>query len=244
MKEKEIMRNGIPEIPLNKIALFTGIGYLIIFITGIYSNFVVLENLVIQSDPAVTSNNIINNDFLFRTGIGSFILMVVFDVLLAWTLYLLLEPVNKKLSLLTGWLRLVNSTIFGIALFNLLSVQHILNGSENLLSLSDNQIHAHVMVSIRTFNDTWLIGLVFFGLHLMVLGYLIFKSDYMPKIIGILLMIASFGYLLDSVANFLLSNYSDYQDIFLFIVLVPGIIGELSLTLWLIIKGRKLSDIR
>lgn len=82
-----------------------------------------------------------------------------------------------------------------------------------------------------------------FGLHLLVLGYLIFKSEYIPGFIGVLLLIAGLGYLIDSFANFLLPNYADYASIFMLIVVVPGVIGELSFTLWLLLKGSKMPEI-
>jgi len=224
---------------LKTISKIAGFGYLIIFITGIFSNFFVLESLIVPGDAATTANNIMGADSLFRIGILSFFIMVIFDVVLAWALYILLKPVDKNLSLLSGWLRLVNSTIFGIALFNIFSVLQILSGAEYLKEFATGQLQAEVMLSLNTFNNTWLIGLVFFGLHLFVLGYLIFKSGYIPRIIGILLIVAAIGYLIDSFANFLLPSYAAYKDIFLLIVVVPGIIGELSLTFWLIFKGVK-----
>ena len=227
---------------LKKISTIAGIGYLFIFITGIFSNFFVLESLIVPGDATTTTNNITDNDFLFRIGILSFIIMVVWDVVLAWALYVLLKPVNENLSLLSGWLRLVNSTIFGIALYNLFSILQISNGAEYLNALGTNYMYTQVMLFFDAFNYTWLIGLVFFGIHLFVLGYLIFKSGYMPKFLGILLIIAAIGYLIDSLANFLLSNYSDYKNLFMFIVIVPGIIGELSLTFWLLFKGVKLPE--
>lgn len=103
--------------------------------------------------------------------------------------------------------------------------------------LPEGILEAEVMMSIKSFNNTWLIGLIFFGLHLFVLGYLIIKYVVVPKIIGVLLMIASMGYLIDSFANFLLINYAQYQDIFLLIVAVPGVIAELTFSLWLLFKG-------
>ena len=227
-----------------KIAKIAGFGYLIIFITGIFANFFVLENLVVPGDAAATANNIIGNDFQFRIGILCFIIMVVFDVLLAWALYVILIPVNKNLSLLSGWLRLVNSTIFAIALYNLFSVLQILSGAEYLNAFADGQLQAQAMLVLNTFNVTWLIGLVFFGLHLFVLGYLIIKSGYIPRTIGILLLVASIGYLIDSFANFLLPDYDKYKDIFLMIVVIPGIVGELSLTFWLLFKGAKIPEIK
>lgn len=238
------MTNQIANISLRKAAVIAGFGYLIIFITGIFSNFFVLESLVVTGNAAKTANNIMGNDLLFRIGILSFIIMVIFDVLLAWALYVLLKPVNKNLSLLSGWLRLVNSTIFAVALYNLFSVLQVLSGTEYLKAFASDQLQAQVMLSLSTFNFIWLIGLVFFGFHLLVLGYLIFKSGYIPRILGILLIVASIGYLIDSFANFLLPSYPDYKDIFLFIVVVPGVIGELSLTFWLIFKGAKIPEIK
>src|SRR5210317_1961561 len=94
------------------IARVAGIGYLIIFVTGIFSNFFILENLIVSGDAASTSGNILDNISLFRIGIFSFIVMVIFDVILTWALYILLLHVSKNLSLLSGWLRLVNCAVF------------------------------------------------------------------------------------------------------------------------------------
>ena len=224
---------------MKSLSRFAGVGYLIIFVTGIFANFFVLEGLIVYDDAAATVQNILNNDSLFRIGILSFVLMVIFDVLLAWALYLLLKPVSIDLSLLSGWLRLANSVIFAVALFNLFDVLHVTGGA-NYMQLMDSAIlNSRVMISLNSFNSTWLIGLILFGLHLFVLGYLIHKSGYIPKFIGVLLIIAGVGYLVDSFANFLLPNYTDYKDIFMMIVVIPGIVGELSLTFWLLIKGVK-----
>jgi hypothetical protein len=225
-----------------QIARFSGAGYLIIFITGIFANFFVIEGLISPGDAATTAATIQANESLFRTGIFSFIIMVIFDVLLAWTLYILFKPVHNTLSLLCGWLRLANGTVFGIALFHLLAVLQILSGAEYLKAFSPAQLDAQVMQSLASFNNTWLIGLLFFGMHLLLLGYLIYKSGYVPRFIGILLCFAAIGYLIDSCANFMLSNYADYKDIFMMIVVIPGVIGEFSLTIWLLIKNNKVPE--
>ena len=225
-----------------QIARFTGAGYLIIFITGIFANFFVIEGLVSPSDATATVANIKANASLFRTGIFSFIIMVIFDVLLAWTLYILFKSVNSNLSLLSGWLRLANGTVFGVALFHLLDIMQVISGAEYLKAFSPAQLDAQVMQSLAAFNNTWLIGLLFFGMHLLLLGYLIYKSGYVPRFIGILLCIAAMGYLIDSCANFMLSNYADYKDIFMMIVVIPGVVGEFSLTIWLLLKNDKVPE--
>jgi hypothetical protein len=96
-----------------------------------------------------------------------------------------------------------------------------------------------VTLFLNAFDYGWLLALVFFGIHLLVLGYLVFHSGYTPRILGVLLIIAGLGYLTDSFAQFLLPNYADYESIFLLIVALPGTISELSFCFWLLFKGGK-----
>lgn len=220
-----------------------GFGLLLMAILAMFSNFSVIEGLIIPDDAATTANNIIANEILFRSGFISFVVVLILDVLVAWVLYVLLKPVNKNLAMLAACFRLVYTAIFGIALSNILNVLPLLSGAEYLTVFTTDQLNAQVMLLIHAFNSGWLIGLVFFGFHLLVVGYVIIKSGgYLPRIIGIFLIIASAGYVIDSVAHFLLPNYTDYKTIFLLIVAVPGVIGELSLAFWLLIKGVKVQQ--
>lgn len=222
---------------LKSVSRLAGVGYLIIFLTGIFANFFVIEGLVVAGDGAATLQNIKESDTLFRIGILSFILMVIFDLVLAWALYLLLKPVNKNMSLFQAWFRLVNGTIFGVALFHLVEVIQLANGGGYLSGVDQEMLAFEVMRSLEAFNTIWLVGLIFFGIHLVFLGWLIRKAKYIPGILGILLIIAGIGYLIDSFANFMLAGYDDYADVFMMIVVLPGVVGELSFTLWLLIKG-------
>lgn len=224
-------------VSFKNIARISGIGYLIIFLTGIFANFFVLESLVVPEDANTTIENMANNAPLFRLGLLGFLIMVICDVVLAWGLYILLRPVNQELSLLSAWLRLVNATIFGVALYHLLSVLPLTSDSVFVGIFTFEERSAQVMLSLSSFNHTWLLGLVFFGVHLLILGYLITKAGNMPKMIGVLLIIAGVGYLIDSFANFIMSNYADHKDLFALLVIVPGIIGELSFTGWLLWRG-------
>lgn len=224
-------------------ARVAGFGLLLMAILAMFANFSVVEGLIIPDDAATTANNIITNEVLFRSGFISFVIVLILDVLVAWALYVLLKPVNKNLAKLAAWFRLVYTAIFGIALSNLLNVLPLLSGAEYLTAFTTDQLHAQVMLLINAFNNGWLVGLVFFGFHLLVVGYLIVKSrGYLPRVIGIFLIIASAGYVIDSIAHFLLPNYTDYKTIFLLIVAVPGVIGELSLAFWLLIKGVKVQQ--
>jgi hypothetical protein len=231
------MTKQITDITLPNVARIAGVGYLIIFFSGIYANFFVLENLIVPGDAVATANNLAANEMLFRFGMLSFVIMVIFDLVLAWALYVLFRPVNQSLSLFAAWLRLVNGAIFAVALYQLFSVLPLLSGAAYLQVFTAGQLALQEMLLLNAFNNTWLIGLIFFGLHLFVLGYLIVKSGIVPRLLGALLIIASLGYLTDSFANILLVNYADYKEIFLLIVAVPGVIGELSFSLWLLFKG-------
>lgn len=220
-----------------------GFGLLLMAILAMFANFTVLKGLIVPEDAAATAANIITNEMVFRSGFISFVIVLILDVLVAWALYILLKPVNKNLAMLAAWFRLVYTAIFGIALYHFLNVLQLLSGAEYLKVFTTDQIHAQVMLLIDAFNNGWLIGLVFFGFHLFVVGYLIVKSGgYLPRMIGIFLILASAGYLIDSLAHFLLPNYNDYKTIFLLVVAIPGVIGELSLAFWLLIKGVKVQQ--
>jgi hypothetical protein len=234
------MSNKINEISLRSAARIAGVGYLIIIVLAIFAEFFVRSRLVVPGDAVATVNNIEASEWLFRSGICSYLIAAICDVVVALALFVLLKPVNKSLALLAAWLRVVHATMFGIALGNLFSVLQLLSGANHLKAFNTEQLHGQVMLFLDAFNYEWLIGLVFFGLHCLVLGYLIFKSGYVPKTLGVLLMVAALGYLVDSFANFLLPNYAEYEATFLLIVGVPAIVAELSLCLWLLLKGGKI----
>ena len=242
------MINQNNAISLSQAARIAGIGYLIMAFLGIFANFTVLEGLIIPDDAAQTATNIMDSEGLFRAGIVSFIIIAMLDVLVAWGLHVLLQPVNKSLSLLAAWLRIVYAGILAIAVLNLLMVMQVLSGIDYLTGFDTAQLQAQAMLFLDAFSLGWLIGLVFFGLHLLVFGYLVYQSNYMPRILGIFLMVAGAGYIIDSLAHFILSNYTDYESIFLVIVAVPSLVGELSVTFWLLLRGGKIentaSDVR
>lgn len=224
------------DISLRKVAMVAGFGLLIMAILAPFA-FFVLQKLIVPGDAAATANNIMASAGLFRIGICSFLIVAILDVVVAWALYILLAPVNKNLSLLAAWFRLVYAAIFGMALVNLLNVLQLLGGANYLTAFEQNQLHAQVMLLINAFNNGWDIGLAIFGLHLFLLGYLVFKSGYFPKILGILVIVASSGYLIDSFGKLLLPNYNMTIAMFTFI-------GEVLLIFWLFWRGIKGFEIK
>ncbi len=220
-----------------QVARIAGVLYLTIIISGIFAEFFVRQSLIVSGDAATTVENITASAGLFRLGIAGDLIMIMSDVALALIFYILLKPVSNTLALLAAFFRLAQATTLGINLLNLFFVLQLLNGADYLAVLDAEQVHALVLLFLNAHSTGYAIGLVFFGFSILVLGYLIFRSGYIPRILGILLVLASFGYLVDSFAHVLLPNYADYAAVFTMVVFTPAFIAELSLALWLLLKG-------
>ncbi len=233
------MTNRIADLSLRQAARVAGFLYLIIIIAGIFAEFFVRQSLIVPGDATATADNIMASEGLFRIGIASDLVMIMCDVALALIFYVLLKPVNNSLSLLAAFFRLAQAAILGINLLNLFFVLQLLSGADYLTVLGADQLHALVLLFLNGHSIGYSIGLVLFGLSLFVLGYLVFKSGYFPRILGVLLIVASLGYLIDSFANVLMPNYETYEAIFALVVFLPAFIGELSMCLWLLVKGVK-----
>ena len=235
------MTNRIADISLRKAARVAGFGLLIMLIPALFTNFFVFPSLIVPGDAATTANNIMANEGLFRAGIGSWLIVITLDVVIAWALYVLLKQANKSLSLLAAWFRLMHAAIFGITLLNLVFVSVLLSGADYLTVFETSQLHALVSLFLNGYNYGFSIGLFFFSFHLGILGYLVYKSGYIPRILGVLLIVSSFGYLIINAGEILLPNY---PEIITQVIGVLAFIGEFLLMLWLLFKGGKVPEMK
>ncbi|TVR68887.1 MAG: DUF4386 domain-containing protein [Sphaerobacteraceae bacterium] len=234
------MVDRISEASHHGYAKVAGLGLLLMAVLGLFGNFFVFESLITPGDAAETVSNLRSNEMLFRAGIAAFLLVAILDAIVAWALYVYFSPVNRNLALLAAWLRLIYTGILVIALSNHMGVLQRLDDARYSTALGVDQLNAQVMVLIDAFNNTWLVGLVVFGLHLLVLGYLMVTSGQMSRVVGVLLMIAGSGYLIDNWAQIILPVYQDYETLFLLVVAVPGVIGELTFAFWLVLRGARM----
>jgi len=229
------------ELSLRTAAIVAGLGLLVMAILAAFANFSVIQNLVVPGDANATAVKILANAGSFRMGICFFLLTAILDVIVAWALYILLTPVNKSLSLLAALFRVVYAAIFAAALTNLFNALLLFTGADYLKVFDTKQLFAQGMASLGAFQSGWDIGLVIFGLHLILVGYLIFKSGYAPQwlgiVLGLLLAIGGIGYMADSFGKFILPGYSGTIAQFTFI-------GEVALIFWLLWKGIKGFDKR
>jgi len=198
-----------------KLAIIAGVSYLIIFFAAIFANFLVLESIF--TEPLAT---IRENHMMVRFGIMAFMITVVFDVVVAWALYELFR--NHKLSGVSTLFRMMHAAIMGVAVFAL------------VLALKETTAET-ILRQADTFNIIWLIGLFFFGVHLILLGNILGK----PRLIAVFLVIAGIMYMVDTTAHFVIPDYDSYASIFLALVAVPSILGEMALSVWLLVKGGK-----
>jgi len=213
-----------------KNARFAGTLYLLMMPLGIFGILYVPAKLIVLGDLGLTATNIIANQGLFRLSILSALAVQILQIFVVLALYRLLKQVNKNHALLMVIFILVAVPIAMLNELNQFAVLHVLNGAEYAAPSTFDQILASMSLFFVLHETGIFIAQIFWGLWLLPLGYLVYKSNYIPKIIGILLMIGCFGYLFDSITFFLIPDFSITVSEFTFI-------GELILPLWLIIKG-------
>jgi hypothetical protein len=222
-------------ITLPQAALIAGLGLLIMAFAAPVAEFVVYPRLFIPGKIEETAQNIVANQALFLVGMFAYLITFVCDVLVAWALYILLIPVNRSLSLLTAWFRLVYTVIALLGVLKLATVFRIVTTPDYRTAVSKDQLHAQVQLLLRSSQYEWSIGVVLFGIHLGLLGYLVYRSDYIPRMLGILLAIAGVGYPIYYLSPYLYPN-TDLGFIMI------TFFGELVFMLWLLVRGWKIQE--
>ena len=215
-----------------KTARIAGFLYLMYFLTSIIGNEF---GRFVGVDAPVTVNNIMAHESLFRIGFVISLFSVVFFLLAAWALYVLLKPVNKNLALLFLLLNLGGYAIWCFSMLYLFTAQLLLSGADYLKVFQPDQLQAQAMLFINLCKNGRIIAQIPYGIWLFPLGYLVFKSGFLPRILGILLIADCFGLLIYVFQRFLLPGY----EVISYPCMAVSFIAELSLTLWLLIKGVK-----
>jgi hypothetical protein len=218
---------------INKTARIAGFLYLILMVCGIFSYMFVNSRLIVPGDTATTINNIMASESLYVSGIVSWLISQTVFILLVYVLYKLLKPVNKNHAFLMVMFVLVSVPISFINELNKFAALLLLSGADYLTAFDVGQLQALVPLFLDLHEYGIHINSMFFGLWLLPLGYLVFKSGYIPRILGILLMIGWFGYMLEFFTFFL---FPDFNAAINPVFTITGI-GEFLLVLWLLIKG-------
>ena len=217
---------------IQKNAKVAGVLYLLIAVLAGFVHFYVPGKLFVSGDAATTASNIMASQALFRMSISSELIILLSEIVLSVLLYVLLKPVNKTLSLMAAFSRLAMTVIQGINLLNYFFVLLLLSGAGYLTVFAPDQLDTLALLFLNAHADAILIWGLFFSLHLFLYGYLVYKSGYIPRLIGVLLIIASLSYLLQGFGNIL---FPQYKGVFTSIGFLSSI--EIALPLWLLIKG-------
>jgi hypothetical protein len=227
------MNSGAPEhgITLRNAALIAGFCLLVSAITSPFAEFHVSPRLMVGDDAEQVARNILAHRDLYLAGVFAYLINFVADLVDTWALYVLLRPVNAAVSLLTAWFRLVYTVISVVALQNLATVSRLLITPDDLTASSV----AQVKLLLRSFRYEWELAFVFFGIHLVLLGFLVERSKYIPRTLGFLLVINGLGYLVYDVGQYVVPGKNLG---FLFVTFF----GELLFMLWLLIRGWKIRE--
>ena len=192
--------------PLRGAGLVAGIGLLAMSVLAGFANFGVVERVTTPADAATT---------VFRAGVFALVLVVLLDVLVAWALREFFTPVHHALATLAAWFRLTYAAVF------LVAIAH----------LADAVGDPRALARIETFRDVWHVGLILFGVHLLLIGYLAHRSGNVPSVLGVLIAVAGLGYAVDGAGTVLVADYSADLAAFTFV-------GEVLFMLWLLVKTR------
>jgi hypothetical protein len=209
------MKNLIADISLRQAARIIGIAFIISFILVVTVGNFILPNFVNPGDTETLANDIKDNEQFFSIAIFMYLIILALDAAIALGFFILLKPTNRILASLSGNLRLLYVIIMVISVVAL----------------------AFQFIDVSGYGTWKLIGYLFFTCHILVTGFTVFMSGYIPRIFGVLLIIAFFSYILAFYVNFLV------PEVLLMIFMLFMIIGELSLSIWLLLKGAKLPDV-
>ena len=221
-------RTAVPQRPLNfttwsprTSALVAGIALAIMAVLGGFANFGAIVPLITPGDAAQTAHDISGAPLLFFAGVVSFFIVALLDIIVAGALYTLFKPVSRRVSSAAAWMRSVYAVLLVAALSQLVIGFSLLGDPEMALPV------------LESFNTIWVISLGLFGVSLLLVGYLAFRSGFVPRVFGILLAISGVGYLADAIGMVFIPDFSAVFAQFMFV-------GEVAIIFWLLIKGRRL----
>ena len=227
------------EKSLEVLTRIAGVLYLIIIAGGLVGEAVIRNRIIVSGDAAATAANIRSLESLWRVGIAAELFMLSCTVVLALLLFVLLRRVDRDLALLAVFFNLVSVAVEAVNEQQLIAALGPLAKASYLEPFHDAQLHAMANLSLRSYSYGFGVSLLFFGWECLVLGYLIYKSRYLSKTVGVLMAIAGVCYLTNSFALLVSPVFS---SLIFPTILIPAFIGEASLCFWLLVKGVKVAE--
>lgn len=228
------MTNRNAETSPRTYAKIVGVLYLVIFFLGPFAFFMGRTGVVVPGDPAATVGNLMVSESMFRLGMVAETLIILIEIVVSAILYVLLRPVSRPLSLASALARFAQAILQAVNLFTAVPALLLLGGAGYLAAFDPDQLNVLVLLFMDVNAFVIIIWGVLFGFHLLLLGYLVYRSGFWPRLLGILLIVAGVGYLLQSYGHLLAPQFDDILET---VVIVLSIPGELAFTVWLLWKG-------
>lgn len=225
------MKDPTDQFSPHAYARIGGALYLFIIAAGLFAEAFVRSRLIVPADAAATAANILEHARLFRLGIAADLSTFLCAIPVTVILYALLRPVNKNLALLMLLFNLAQDAVGGMNALNTYKSLQLLGGADYLKAFSPEQLQAMALLALKAHSVGFGIALMFFGVSCIALGYLIFNSGFLPRLLGLLMSIAGACYLVNSFTVILAPPLASI------LFLLPAFVGELSLALWLTVKG-------
>jgi hypothetical protein len=212
-------------------ARVAGVLFLLSFVAGGFGEVYVPSRLIVPSDAAATAMHIRASGSLFRLGFAAYLVEGLCDVALTLILYVLLRPVSKDLALLAAFFGLVGTALFGVAELFYFAALLLVGGANYLKTFSPDQLNSLALLSLKAYGFAGGIFLAFYGVASIVRGYLIFRSGYLPRVLGALLALGGLGFVAKNFALVLAPAYASN------LLLLPLFPAGVSLTIWLLVRG-------
>ena len=232
-KEQAVVPSPQAGWTVRRAGVVAGAALLLIVAAAVPAYFVVIEGMITPGDAAATATEITSNEATFRLGVLAWMATAALDVVVTCALYIVFRPVSTAVSLLAAAFRLVYTAVLVVAAGQLLRALDLLSGDPYVSALTADQAEAHALLELNAFQHIYDIGLLLFGVHLALLGYLSLRSGYIPRVVGALLVLAGVGYAVDTGVAVLELDLPFRVSMFTFL-------GEFLLALWLLVGGRRL----
>lgn len=216
-----------------KIARVAGLFYLIFILLSILVDVLGRSKMIVIGDAAATARNIAASEGLFRLSFMSDLLSALFFLLAAWALYVLLKPVNQNMALLFLILNLGGVAVQSLNLLNQFAAVLLLDGGDYLSVFQAGQVQAMALFFLTLHENGFMVAQIFYGTWLFPLGYLVYKSGFLPKFLGVLVLADFVCWLAFFFQFFLFPTFT----VITYISFPVGFLAEFGLTLWLLIKG-------